>query len=162
MSIILASLLAADLLWWRRADTRARKWRHALRWRLLIGLFMGGQIALVLWFLDGRIAAASFLDRPPQLLSSAAFLWHLLVLPACWALAAASGVLFGAWWWGRLLAGWTAPCRLTATSTAAPVPLPPAAPVLTVGTGESATRRQFLGMLTTVTPAPGWSTPGCN
>ena len=43
--IVLISLLAADLLWWWRADRRARRLRHALGWRLLLGLFTGGQIA---------------------------------------------------------------------------------------------------------------------
>ena len=76
-------------------------WRHALGWRLLIGLFMGGQIALVLWILGGRVPAASSLGRPPQLLSAAAYLWHLLLLPAAWALVATTGILFGAWRWGR-------------------------------------------------------------
>ena len=52
--IILAAILVGDVLWWRRADRRARRLRHAFGWRLLIGLFMGGQIALVLWMLTGR------------------------------------------------------------------------------------------------------------
>jgi hypothetical protein len=49
---------------------------------------MSGQIALVLWTLGGRAAAPS-LGRPPQVLSAAAYLWHLLLLPAAWA------------WWRR-------------------------------------------------------------
>src|SRR5947208_15110854 len=109
VSIVLAALLAADLLWWRRADRRARRLRHALGWRLLIGLFMGGQVALVLWILGGRAPGAPSLGRPPQPLSAAAYLWHLLLLPACCVLVAATGVLFGAWRWGRRLAAWTAP-----------------------------------------------------
>jgi predicted MPP superfamily phosphohydrolase len=131
VSIVLVSILAADLLWWRRADRRARRLRHALGWRLLIGLFMGGQIALVLWILGGRVPGVSSLGRPPQPLSAAAYLWHLLLLPAGWALVAATGIPFRAWQWGRRLAG----------------------PSPAVGTGGSATRRQFLGVLTTVTPA---------
>ena len=153
VSIILASILAADLFWWRRAHRRARRWRHALGWRLLLGLFMGGQIALVLWILGGRVATASSLGRPPQLLSAAAYLWHLLMLPAGWALVATTGILFCAWRWGRRLAELTAPGRRTASTDAGPAPLPPETPVLAVRTGEWANRRQFLGMLTTVTPA---------
>src|SRR3954454_11171230 len=93
VSIVLVSLLVADLLWWRRADRRARPLRHALGWRLLVGLFMGGQIALVLWILGGRAPAAPSLGRPPQFLTAAAYLWHLLVLPAGCALVAAAGIL---------------------------------------------------------------------
>jgi predicted MPP superfamily phosphohydrolase len=128
--IVLASILAADLLWWWVADRRARRLRHARGWRLLLGLFMAGQITLVLWILGGRVPLVSSLGRPPQFLSAAAYLWHLLLLPAALILAAASGILFGTWRVGRRLAGWTTPDR----------------------TGATATRRQFLGMVATATP----------
>lgn len=153
VSIVLVSILAADLLWWHYADRRARRWRHALAWRLLLGLFMAGQIALVLWILGVRAPAAFSLGRPDQLLSAAAYLWHLLLLPVSWALVAITGILFGAWRGGRRLARWTAPGRRAASTEAAPDPLPPATPFPAVDTGETASRRQFLGMLTTVTPA---------
>src|SRR5690349_8634486 len=104
VSIVLLSLLAADLLWWRRADRRARRLRRATGWRLLIGLFMGGQIALAFWILGGRTLATPALGRPPQILSAAAYLWHLLLLPAGWGLVAAAGLLSRAWRWGRRLA----------------------------------------------------------
>jgi predicted MPP superfamily phosphohydrolase len=153
VSIILVSILAVDLLWWRRADRRARRLRHALGWRLLIGLFMGGQIALVLWILGGRVPAASSLGRPHQVLSAAAYLWHLLMLPAGWALVTTTGILFWAWRWRRRLAGWTALSGRAASTEAGPVPLPPATTFPAIRTEETATRRQFLDMLTTVTPA---------
>jgi predicted MPP superfamily phosphohydrolase len=152
VSIVLASLLAADLLWWWRADRRARHWRYARAWRLLLGLFMGGQIALLLWTLGGRVAPGSFLGRPPQLLSAAAYLWHLLILPAAWALVATTGIPFWVWRWGRRRAGGTAPGRRVVSTEAGPAPLPSATP-FPVPTGETSTRRQLLGMLTTVTPA---------
>jgi predicted MPP superfamily phosphohydrolase len=140
VSIVLISLLAADLLWWQRADRRARRLPHALGWRLIVGLFMGGQIALVLWLLGGRALAASSLGRPPQALSAAAYLWHLLLLPAAWALVATAGLRSQARWWGRRLAGRAEPLP--------PATLPPG-----VRTEEPATRRQFLGTLTAATPA---------
>src|SRR5262245_48566534 len=93
VSFVLVGVLAADLLWWRWADRRARRLRHALGWRLFVGLFLGGQVALALWALVGRLPGASSLGRPPQPLSAAAYLWHLLVLPACCALAAAAAAL---------------------------------------------------------------------
>lgn len=139
--IILTAILAADLLWWRLANRWARRLRRAFWWRLLIGLFMGGQIALVLWTLGGRFPGVSSLGRPHQLLTAAAYLWHLLVLPAGWTIVIATGILFWAWRWRRRLAGWIAPSLL------------PPAPVLAVRTEETANRRHFLGMMTTAAPA---------
>jgi predicted MPP superfamily phosphohydrolase len=141
VTIILVFILAADLLWWWRADRWARSLSHGLGWRLLLGLFMGGQMALVVWILGGRVATASSLGRPPQLLSAAAYLWHLLLLPAGWAVVAATGLLVGAWRWGRRLARWTASLQAGPAPLLSPTPDP------------AATRRQFLGMLTTVTPS---------
>jgi predicted MPP superfamily phosphohydrolase len=129
VSIILFSIVAADLLWWWLADRWARRLRHALGWRLLIGLFIGGQMALVVWIIGGRAGAAFSLGRPPQFLVAAAFLWHLLILPVSWVFMAITGILFWTWRWRR------------------PTAIPDA------GTGETATRRQFLGMVTTATPA---------
>jgi predicted MPP superfamily phosphohydrolase len=153
VSIILASILAADFLWWWRADRRARPLRHALLWRLLISLFMGGQIALVLWSFGGRVPAMSSLGRPPELLSAAGYLWHLLLLPACWLLVAATGMLCGAWRWGRRLTALAATSRRAASTKAGPDPTSPVTDVPAGRTGETASRRQFLGMMTTVTPA---------
>jgi predicted MPP superfamily phosphohydrolase len=153
VSIVLVSLLAANLLWWRRADRRARRLRHALGWRLLLGLFMGGQIALALWILGGRLPAAFSLGRPPQLLSAAAYLWHLLLLPAGLVLVATTGLLLRVWRWGRRLAGRAAPRPRAAYPEARPAALPPAPPVPSARTEETANRRQFLGVLTTATPA---------
>ncbi len=134
--IILVSIVVADLLWWLRADRWARRSRHALGWRLFIGLFMGGQIAVLLWILGGRGPAGPSFGPPPQPLSAAAYLWHLLMLPVSWGLIAITGILFWAWRWLRL-GGWTA---------AQPEPLPAVVPE------ETSTRRQFLGMMTTATP----------
>jgi predicted MPP superfamily phosphohydrolase len=149
VSIVLAVILAADVFWWRRADRRARRLRHAPAWRLLIGLFMGGQIALVLWIFSGRVPVVSSLGRPPEFLSAAAYLWHLLLLPAGWVFVAATGMLFGAWRWRRRLAGWNAPCRPADSTNAGAAPV---SPTSTVPAREPATRRQFLGTLTTVSP----------
>lgn len=143
--IVLVSILAADLLWWWWADRWARRLGRALAWRLLLGLFVGGQIALVLWTFGGRAPVVSSLGRPPQFLSAAAYLWHLLLLPVGWILVAAIGLVIGAWRWGRRLAEWIAAPRRTASTEAEPDPI--SAPA-----GEPATRRGFLGTLTMATP----------
>lgn len=156
VSIVLAAILVGDLLWWRRADRLARQLRHSLAWRLVIGLFIGGQIALVLWVITGGIPATSAL-RPPELLSAAAYLWHLILLPTCWALVATAAILLGAWRWGQRLAAWTSGARRgssdpalgpTARSSEAKEILMPGVP-----TREAPTRRQLLGMLTAAAPA---------
>jgi predicted MPP superfamily phosphohydrolase len=147
VSIILVGLLAADLFWWRRAERRMRRLRHAAAWRLLVALFMAGQIALVVWVLAGRVPAAA-LGRPPQLLSAAAYLWHLLELPPFWALAAVSGLLFLAWRGARRF---TEMLEKTAVEPD-PAVLAPRAPIPDDNTAETATRRQFLGTLSTAAP----------
>lgn len=151
--IVLVSILAADLLWWLRADRQARRMRHAPGWRLLIGLFMGGQIALVFWILGGGVPAASSLGRPPQFLSAAAYLWHLLMLPAVWAFVAIAGILSGTWRRGRSLAEWAGRYRRAASTAAESAPFQAAMPVPDVPGRETATRRRFLEMVTTATPA---------
>src|SRR5947209_2397883 len=93
VSIVLIAILVADLLWWLRADRLARPLPRAIWWRLLIGLFLGGQMALVLWMLGGRALTATPLQRPPESLSAAAYLWHLLLLPVGGALLTTAGVL---------------------------------------------------------------------
>jgi predicted MPP superfamily phosphohydrolase len=141
VSIILTAILAADLLWWWHADRLARPLRHAFWWRLLLGLFMGGQVALVLWTFAGRGLVGSPLSRPPRVLSAAAYLWHLLILPAALTIVGTAGVLFRVWQSGRRLARLATTARRDTSAEAGP------------GAGATATRRQFLGALTAVTPA---------
>jgi hypothetical protein len=143
-TIILTAILVADLLWWWHADRLVRSWHRAFWWRLFLSVFMSAQIALVLWFLGGRVLKDSSLSRPPQVLSAAAFLWHLLVLPAAWVVVATTGFLSWMGRSGRRLARRTSIIRQVAHGEAAPSPAG--------GAGESASRRQFLGMLTAVTP----------
>jgi predicted MPP superfamily phosphohydrolase len=153
VSIILGAILAADVVWWRRADWRARQWRHALGWRLAIALFVGGQMALVVWILGGRLFGESSLRSPPQLLSAAAYLWHLVVLPGWLVLVMIVRILFRLWHRAQRLASQGAFTRRALAIEAAPAALPGLTQVAAVGVAESATRRHFLGMATIMTPA---------
>jgi predicted MPP superfamily phosphohydrolase len=148
--IILTAILAADLLWWRSADRLARPLRRAFWWRLLISLFMGGQVALVLWILCGRAVAEFPLGRPPQALTAAGYLWHLLILPAAWALVMTTGIVSRVWRFGRPLAMRTTPGHPDTSAEARPESF---APAHADGGSATTTRRQFLGMVTAVTPA---------
>jgi predicted MPP superfamily phosphohydrolase len=142
--IVLSAVLAADVLWWWRADCRARHLRHAPTWRLLLGLFMGGQIGLVLWILGGRVAGGPSLGRPPEFLMAAGYLWHLLLLPAGLAFLLIDGMLFGLGLGGRRLAEWAVSGRRAAGTEPNPVPV--------LRSEETPSRRQFFGRLTTATP----------
>jgi predicted MPP superfamily phosphohydrolase len=137
--IILTAILGGDLLWWWHADRLLRPLHRAFRWRLLLGVFMAGQVALVLWILGGRAFAEPPLNRPPEVLSAAGYLWHLLILPAAWALVAMTGILAGVWRLGRRIAMRT--------------PVGPYAPADADGGHATTTRRQFLGVLTAGAPA---------
>ncbi len=166
LSIILACILLVNVIWWRGADHLARQLRHALVWRLVIGLFMGGQIVLLFWVLMGGVPAmASAVGRPPQLLSAAAYLWHLLLLPACWAVVVTSALVSGTWRWGRRLAGRTpspnarvAGAEVLRSPGAGPRDLAlqrglPKTPAPATPEVQTPTRRQVLGMLTAAAPA---------
>lgn len=159
-SIVLAAILAADLLWWRYADRLSRPLRHALWWRLLIGLFMAGQVALVLWILGGRALVAHLGSRPPPALSAGAYLWHLLILPAAWTLVVTAGLVLSVWRSGRRFILRTSLGRQETSSEAEPGPLGTTArgspcnhaPTDAENVGTIVARRQFLGTLTAVTP----------
>src|SRR5262245_17237660 len=93
--MLLITLLAGDAFWWWHADRLLRPLPGDFWWRLVLGLFMGGQIALVLWILGGRLLADYLPARPPQALMAAAYLWHLLVLPTVWAVVGTTSLLLG-------------------------------------------------------------------
>jgi predicted MPP superfamily phosphohydrolase len=133
-TIILASILAADLLWWWHADRRARRLHRAFGWRLLVGLFMGGQVTLLLWMLGGRALGAHTLGAPPRVLTAAAYLWHLLILPASLVLALTTGAGLRLCRSGRRMLARTTANQPESGSTIA-------------------ARRQFLGMVTAAGPA---------
>lgn len=159
-SIILIAILAADLLWWWHADRLARPLRHAFWWRLGIALFMGGQVVLVLWILGGRALVEQLESRPPQALSAAAYLWHLLILPASGTVVVTIGILFWVWRFGRDFIMRITKNRpksfseanlglselSTSESSCAD------GPTYEESAGATVDRRQLLGMLTAATP----------
>ncbi len=172
--LVVTSILAANLLWWWLADRLARPLHRGFWWRLLISLFVGGQVTLVLWILGGRVLTDSPLSRPPQVLSSAAYLWHLLILPAAWILMLTTAILFWLWRSGRRFAMWTATGRVgelergsvgeleresakpeesnVSTHPRIHASTHPRIHAPTLPRSHAPTRRQFLGMLTAVTP----------
>lgn len=132
--LILLALFAGDVFWWWFADRRARRLRPAWGWRLVVGLLIGGQLAVLLWTLLGRVPGVSGLGRPPQILMAAGYLWHLLLLPTCCGVVAAARLLSWRPARGRHAAGHAG--GTARISSAAEMP----------------TRRQFLGALTAAAP----------
>ena len=82
MSIITAiipALIVLDLLWWRAANRLLRKtgWRE--RTRILHSLFFGFQLAALVAVIASR--QSELWDHLPRFVTTAVYLWHLLILP---------------------------------------------------------------------------------
>src|SRR5437870_3197405 len=79
---VFTALFIADLLWWHRADRLLRGWPRGRASRAVVALFVGGALLTLLWIVFGGL----FSDRPDEALPSsilaAAYIWHLVVLPA--------------------------------------------------------------------------------
>jgi len=82
--ILIPLVLLADLLWWRWADLRLRRFSRPVLWRVLLALFMSAQTAYALSFLVGTGVVRSAQNISPLPLHVSAFLWHLMVLPVVW------------------------------------------------------------------------------
>jgi predicted MPP superfamily phosphohydrolase len=82
MSIITAiipALVVLDLLWWFSADRLLRKAGWKGRIRILHGLFFGFQLAALVAVIASR--QSEFWDHLPRFVTTAVYLWHLLILP---------------------------------------------------------------------------------
>jgi predicted MPP superfamily phosphohydrolase len=155
---VLVAIIVGDVFWWRYAMRLVRPLRHAFWWRLLVRLFMGGQLALVVWILGGRFLPESAWSRPPQLLSAAAYIWHLIILPILLTLVSMERLLLWARRLGRRLAGLRSPEALRQ-----PKPKVESALAQELGLGGaivpadggdvSVARRQFLSRIAVLTPA---------
>ncbi|HYE62804.1 MAG TPA: metallophosphoesterase [Phycisphaerales bacterium] len=76
---ILFAILAADILWWWRADYLAR--RAGRVWlRVAVAVFMGVQLGMIGWIFASRLMGAA-MPHPPTLIMTTVYLWHLLILP---------------------------------------------------------------------------------
>ena len=82
MSIITAiipALILLDLLWWFAADRLLRNAGWKGRIRILDGLFFGFQLAALLAVIASR--QSELWDHLPRFVTTAVYLWHLLILP---------------------------------------------------------------------------------
>src|SRR4051812_37935457 len=69
-----------DLLWWRAADRMLRRLRRPTPWRLILGIFMVGQLACFGWIVFGRILGQDRRASGYSVFVTATYLWHMIVL----------------------------------------------------------------------------------
>jgi predicted MPP superfamily phosphohydrolase len=99
MSIITAiipALIVLDLLWWFAVDRLLRKVGWKARARLLHSLFFGFQLAALVAVIGSR--QSELWDHLPRFVTTAVYLWHLLILPLLLPLLAIGGVASLVWW----------------------------------------------------------------
>jgi hypothetical protein len=79
--LILSSMVAANLIWWRWADRRLRVLKSARLWRAIPAGFIIGQF-VYLGMLASPRSAHAVQDWIPVQFVAGTYLWSLLVLPA--------------------------------------------------------------------------------
>jgi len=79
ITVIIPILLVLDLVWWFSADRLLRKTGWKGRVRILHSLFFGLQIASLLAVVASR--RSELWDHLPKVVTTAVYLWHLLILP---------------------------------------------------------------------------------
>jgi predicted MPP superfamily phosphohydrolase len=79
ITVIIPALIVLDLVWWFSADRLLRKAGWQGRVRILHGLFFGFQLAALLAVIAYR--QSELWDFLPRFVTTAVYLWHLLILP---------------------------------------------------------------------------------
>jgi predicted MPP superfamily phosphohydrolase len=73
---IIGTMLGLDAIWWwLLARLLDRK-----RWRIALGIFMGGQMIALIWIISSRLLHAGWDRWLPKFAVSAVFIWHFIVL----------------------------------------------------------------------------------
>src|SRR3954469_3993596 len=106
MSIITAiipALIVLDLLYLFAADRRLRKTGWKSRTRLLHSLFFGFQLAALIVVIASR--QSELWDHLPRFVTTAVYLWHLLILPFLILLTAIGGLITIVRWAIRKIRG---------------------------------------------------------
>src|SRR5215213_5309968 len=87
--LIIGTLIATDLVWWRVADRAVRRWRGAIAWRVGVGAFaLAMLLYAVLW------ALGTFTEHVPDVpigWAVTTYMWQLG--PGLWVLL----LLGGSW-----------------------------------------------------------------
>src|SRR3954469_8241061 len=99
MSIITAiipALIVLDLLYLFAADRRLRKTGWKSRTRLLHSLFFGFQLAALIAVIASR--QSELWDHLPRFVTTAVYLWHLLILPLLLPVLMIGAIVTFLWW----------------------------------------------------------------
>jgi predicted MPP superfamily phosphohydrolase len=79
ITVIIPALIVLDLVWWFSADRVLRKTGWKRRARILHSLFFGFQLAALIAVIASR--RSELWDHLPRFVTTAVYLWHLLILP---------------------------------------------------------------------------------
>jgi uncharacterized protein len=79
VTVIIPALIVLDFVWWFAADRLLRRTGWRGRARLLHSLFFGLQLAALTAVIASR--QSEFWDQLPRFVTTAVYLWHLLILP---------------------------------------------------------------------------------
>ena len=96
ITIIIGSLLLLDLTWWFAADRLLRRAGFKHRARLLHGAFFGLQLVGLVAVIAAR--QSELWDQAPKAVTSAVYLWHLLILPPLLPFLLIGGLLGFVFW----------------------------------------------------------------
>jgi predicted MPP superfamily phosphohydrolase len=79
ITVIIPALIVLDLIWWCAADRLLRRAAWKSRARLLHSLFFVFQLAALIAVMASR--QSELWDNLPRFVTTAVYLWHLLILP---------------------------------------------------------------------------------
>jgi hypothetical protein len=91
ITVIIPALIVLDLLWWFSADRLLRKAGWKGRTRIVHSLFFGFQLAALIAVIASR--RSELWDHLPRFVTSAVYLWHLLILPLLLPLLAVGAIV---------------------------------------------------------------------
>src|SRR3954447_11004479 len=103
ITVIIPALIVLDLLWWFAANRLMRKAGWKGRARLVHSLFFGFQLAALIAVIASR--QSELWDHLPRFVTTAVYLWHLLILPILIPLLALGSIITIVRWAIRKIRG---------------------------------------------------------
>src|ERR1700716_3635207 len=91
ITVIIPALIVLDFLWWFSADLLLRKCGWKGLTRILHSLFFGFQLAALVAVIASR--QSELWDHLPRFVTTAVYLWHLLILPLLLPLLAVGAIV---------------------------------------------------------------------